>query len=58
MGWRFAWPEETPTRRGRIRGTLRIVTFTDGGGRAREALPMDITEAIRFFDPFQARPAK
>lgn len=40
-------------KRGIIRGTVYSMTFPLGGGRARTTLPMDLDEAIRFFDPFQ-----
>ena len=43
--------------------TIRRVTFpatkqNGGEHRAREAMPLSLDEAIRFFDPFQARPNK
>jgi hypothetical protein len=50
--WTFADADRTPTHRGWLRGTVYRVTFTDGS-RAKETIPYDLVDAIRFFDPFQ-----
>lgn len=50
--------DQEPNRKANRIGTVRVVTFPSGGGKARETHPFTIAEAITFFDPFQRSEAR